>query len=145
MARSRIRLRRWIALGGSVFIAVLLTAALPRGQALAAPSQWSVTPSPDHGDSDNQFSAVSCVSASDCMAVGTYLDGSQDLAMAEHWNGTAWSLTTPVQPSNTTNVLRSVSCVSATFCVAAGDYFDAGNAALTLIETWNGSTWSMAS
>ena len=55
MARRRIRLRRWIALGGSVFVAVLLTVALPAGQALAAPSQWSVTPSPDHGDSDNQF------------------------------------------------------------------------------------------
>jgi hypothetical protein len=78
------------------------------------------------------------------MAVGNYQDGSQDLAMAERWNGTAWSLTAPVQPSDTTSVLRGVSCASATSCVAVGDYFDASNAALTLIETWNGSTWSMA-
>ena len=59
MARSTTTLRRWIALGGSVLVAALLTVALPAGQALAAPSQWSVTPAPDHGDSSNQFSAVS--------------------------------------------------------------------------------------
>ena len=93
MTGVSIRLRRWIALGASEFVALLITVALPAGQALAAPSAWSVTPSPNQGDSDNQFSAVSCFSASNCMAVGDYLDGSQDLAMAEHWNGTAWSLT----------------------------------------------------
>ncbi|HEY3957369.1 MAG TPA: hypothetical protein VGM53_28715 [Streptosporangiaceae bacterium] len=40
------------------------------------------------------------------MAVGTYLDGSQDLAMAEHWNGTAWSVTAQVPHGATTGKIK---------------------------------------
>jgi hypothetical protein len=36
-----------------------------------------------------------------------------------------------------------VSCTSAAACTAAGDYTNSSTYARTLIETWNGTRWSL--
>lgn len=80
---------------------------------------------------------VSCVSATFCMAVGWYnpTDGEQPLS--EMWDGTAWSIipTPPTQLVTNGSGLNAVSCSSATSCVAVGG---------GLIESWNGSIWSLS-
>jgi len=85
------------------------------------------------------LSAVSCISASACMAVG-YSGGaggaSSRVTVAEQWNGSVWTFT-PTQEVRGES-LTSVSCTSDSACMAVGD---SGNA--TLAEQWNGSVWSM--
>ena len=44
-------------------------------------------------------------------------------------------------PGTSGNVLSSVSCVSVSFCVAVG-YQDSGSGYLTLVEQWDGTSWS---
>ena len=59
--------------------------------------------------------------------------------------GNPWSvLTTPNPPGSYTSVLLGVSCTSAAACTAAGHY-STGYSGLdmTLVERWDGRTWSV--
>ncbi len=108
---------------------------------------WSVVPSPNKGSGENYLTGVSCVSATDCTAVGT---GSKDRSrtLAESWDGTAWSVVpSPNRGSGSGDFLTGVSCVSATACTAVGRYFPAshGDGLRTLVESWNGTAWSAVS
>ncbi|HEY3953980.1 MAG TPA: hypothetical protein VGM53_11425 [Streptosporangiaceae bacterium] len=83
------------------------------------------------------LNAVSCWSASGCMAVGEMRagNGMAWYAMAAQWNGTAWTIQRlPLSEHD----LVGISCVSATACVAVGHHQDK-----TLAEGWNGSTWTV--
>ncbi len=101
-----------------------------------------------NASSDNELLGVSCVSTTFCMAVGDESTAGSDQNLAEQWNGTSWSIdTTPDKDGSTTeNQLSAVSCASSTFCVAVG-FYDASTEFpfinQTLIEQWNGTTWSI--
>jgi hypothetical protein len=104
-------------------------------------SVWSIVPSPDTSPTqDNDLKAVSCSSPSACTAVG-FSSNSQTLI--ETWNGSAWSIVPSPNTSPTQeNLLNAVSCSGPSACVAVGDAFTDG-ADQTLIESWNGSAWSI--
>ncbi len=99
-------------------------------------SAWSIVPSPNKAGTSNTLYAVSCVSASDCTAVG-------DGTLIESWNGTAWSLMPSPDPGSLANTLYDVSCVSASDCTAVGYYGNVGGHPRTLVESWNGTAWSV--
>jgi hypothetical protein len=113
-------------------------------------NSWTITPSPN-GASYSALRGVSCVSATSCMAVGQ--DEGNDLTLVESWNGSAWTITP--SPNGVGSFvgggsdLRGVSCVSATSCQAVGYYGPAGpitdpsNIDKTLVESWNGSAWTI--
>ncbi len=104
-------------------------------------TSWSVTPSPNQGtsSSNNFLSGVSCTSSTSCVAVGHY----DNATLVERWNGTSWSVTPSPNPGSYSNGLTGVSCTSSTSCVAVGSYQNASGAYLTLVETWNGTSWSV--
>ena len=106
-------------------------------------ASWSVAPSPNPGIG-NSLGGVSCVSSSFCVAVGSYAGITFDFrTLVESWDGSTWSVVPSPNPNlGTYDVLNSVSCVSATYCSAVGEYYD-GNNEVTLIESWDGSTWSV--
>ena len=55
-----------------------------------------------------------------------------------------WSITSSPNQGTKANVLEGVSCTSAgTFCKAVGYYTTSGNVERTLIETWNGTSWTV--
>ena len=91
-----------------------------------------------------ELNSISCTSATNCMAVGDYMDqaGTSDTTLAEQWNGTTWTpLTTP--SSVTFSALVSVSCPSAAHCVAVGVSSPTATGVLSpLTEIWNGTTWT---
>jgi hypothetical protein len=88
-------------------------------------------------------SAVSCSAADDCTAVGTYATQTQELSLAERWNGFAWSLETVPTPAGAfATTLSSVSCTSASDCEAVGGAVSQTGSG-PLAERWNGSTWSV--
>ena len=57
-----------------------------------------------------------------------------------------WTVVSSPNASSSINGLTGVSCTSATFCMADGEYYPNGGAIYqTLIEEWNGTTWSVLS
>lgn len=118
------------------------------GTALAASPAWTVVASPNATLSGGQLQSVSCASADDCTAVGSYLTTAGITAtLAEQWNGSAWQKQpTPDPPGDTTPAvapeLSGVSCPVSTFCAAVGQY-QQQFASASLAETWNGSKWTL--
>ena len=102
----------------------------------------TVVSSPDDSTFSQRLTSVSCVSASNCVAVGGAGSFQVRTTLAMAWNGTAWS--TMSTPNNGSNELQSVSCVSASSCVAVGS---AGTpfSGTTLAMVWDGSAWSVVS
>ncbi|MEY2419346.1 MAG: hypothetical protein QOG90_2026, partial [Actinomycetota bacterium] len=90
-------------------------------------TSWTVQSVSDPtGDvADPILSAVSCTSASACMAVGWGNGGSALIPFSERWSGTTWSIVSMPTPNvNGSAQLRDISCVSATVCFAVGAYYD---------------------
>ena len=138
--------RRNVAVGAALLTLVLGVplAALP-GSAGANPA-WSIVTSPNGGTRANLLPGVSCLSDSDCLAVGYY--ESHDLVrqtLVESWNGTTWSIVPSPNEGTKNNALNGVSCISPTWCEAVGDYDNGSGATENLIESWNGTSWSIVS
>lgn len=103
---------------------------------------WTVQPtvSPPHG---GVLSAVTCLSATDCFAVGSAAKSGKDaktLPLAEHWDGRTWTVQPTARPAKSGG-LRGVSCTSRTFCLAEGSFDNPTSG--TLMERWNGRAWAL--
>ncbi len=91
-------------------------------------TEWKIQTTPTK--TKQQFTGVSCASATFCAAVGT---------LRESWNGTEWKVTSEV------GGLASVSCVSSTACEGVGTRLGKKGSfetPVTLAERWNGTEWS---
>ena len=111
---------------------------------------WKIVKSPNASGPDvvsNFLSGVSCPTTKFCMASGDYTqtNGLPDQTLIERWNGTAWSIISSPDVSGISNDLSAVSCVSVSFCIAAGYTFNSSFVEQTLIEEWNGTSWSIVS
>ena len=106
-----------------------------------ATGSWSIVNSPNTDPSQsNQLNGVTCVSASDCWAVGNYFGGTYYHTLVEHWDGNAWTITPSPNASETAfNNFYAVACTSASDCWTVGY----GTSFETLIEHWDGSSWSI--
>src|SRR5260370_23658835 len=93
----------------------------------------------------NILTGVTCLSGSECWSVGYYAgDGLLEQTVTEYWNGVSWVL---VPSANTSpddyNFLSAITCVSASDCWAVGEYRPPFNNAYTLVEHWDGTSWSV--
>ncbi len=111
-------------------------------------TKWSQVPVTYPSGSQHSFlNSVITFSATDAWAVGSYDKGisSPGYSLVEHWNGTKWSIVSSPNPASNNNVLGSVISVPGTKHLwAVGFGFDGTNTQ-SLIEYWNGSTWSVVS
>src|SRR5204862_4161737 len=106
---------------------------------------WSIVTSANPSSGYNYLNGVTCTSAMDCWAVGEYSNGSDPgrRTLIERWNGISWSLVvSPNTGSMDNNHLNNVTCTSSSDCWAVG-YSNVGGLDRTLIERWNGSSWSL--
>lgn len=84
-----------------------------------------------------------------CTAVGVdVVDGLADQSLIESWNGSVWSIVpSPNTSTIENNTLRGVSCSGPSACTAVETYDpddpNQSPVSMTLIESWNGSVWSM--
>ena len=113
-------------------------------------TKWSVSHTLNPKTAATSFlTAVSCVTASACTAVGySEIVENQtvtDHPLAEVWNGTRWSIQATPHPDGATKTfLQSVSCSSTSACTAVGYYDLSGSTtAHSLAEAWNGTRWSI--
>jgi len=100
-------------------------------------SSWAT----DVSDPGYGLNSVSCASTTSCVAVGAGPTGLYSFVLS---NAT-WTGVPTVNPGSQ-NYLYSVSCASASFCIAAGSAsFPGIGWGLTLVEIWNGTSWSLSS
>jgi Ca2+-binding RTX toxin-like protein len=92
-------------------------------------SEWSEVQSPEASPeppaTDARLSAVSCLSASSCVAVGAFLteegeEGKEEKALAEVWDGSEWSVQSATESPATFSALAGVSCTAENQCTAVG-------------------------
>src|SRR6185437_6219129 len=92
---------------------------------------------------------VSCISATACTAVGNFLESGIPRALAETWNGSSWTQQSIPNPGEGAVDLRNVTCLSSSSCTAVGSYVSQWKVSgeeterKTLVESWNGSSWSI--
>jgi hypothetical protein len=77
------------------------------------------------------------------MAVGFYTGPGVDKTLTESWNGSAWKIVPSPSPGGVWNFLYDVDCRTATSCTAVGRYESDNGTNRTLIESWNGTAWSV--
>jgi hypothetical protein len=87
-------------------------------------SSWSTVRAPaPTGRGDARLYSVSCLSSTDCIAVGSVADSStaepRELTIAEGWNGERWVLL-PTPSPKSFSALSAVSCASVAACTAVG-------------------------
>ena len=109
-------------------------------------TSWSIEAMPLlNGSSQPELFSVSCT-GSTCMATGRRFDPATGtyVPLAEFFNGTAWSVVHLAPPIGATGiVVNGVACTSASNCYAAGAALITSGHAVTLIEQWNGTQWSV--
>ena len=110
--------------------------------------RWSIQQAPlgPGNAGEEALEAISCMSATSCMAIGT--TGNEDgQTLSESWNGTRWAIEqTPTPPGASAESgaeLYAISCRSTKFCMAVGDYFDRNANDFLLAERWDGRRWSV--
>jgi hypothetical protein len=62
--------------------------------------------------------------------------------LTESWDGTSWTVLPTPSRGGIQSALLGVSCASASTCTAAGFYDSSSGYARTLIESWDGTSWS---
>ena len=109
-------------------------------------SSWKRVASPNPaGGGEYRLNAVSCRSATWCVALGTYQQTANlGVSLVENWTGGAWKVVTAPIKSGATYVNQSgIACTSKSLCVGVGDYTNSADKEFTLAETWNGRTWKV--
>jgi hypothetical protein len=108
-------------------------------------SLWKVDNNPTWNVlTGGDLSAVSCSSATGCMAIGSAF-GSPSFAMATlRWDGNRWILGHNPDPPRPWNArLSGLSCPSSTSCVAVGAFSHSeGSPNVPWAQRWDGSSWT---
>ena len=104
---------------------------------------WSRIASPTPGQGA-MLAGVSCVDTSNCAAVGELTSASGiQRTLVERWNGSTWSVIASPNPSGVGSSLSSVSCSTASACFAVGEHEPSQQTGRTLVEEWNGTSWTV--
>lgn len=111
-------------------------------------TRWRTIATPS-GDQNDNLNAVSCVTHTDCMIIGSSQPGGRGHAVhliAEHWNGRHWAVMhlpgSFSQELWTGNVIgpSDISCPAAANCMAVGSHERAGTE-VNVVLHWNGRSW----
>jgi hypothetical protein len=110
-------------------------------------TSWSIKATANPDTRNNRLLSVSAVSSNNVWAVGDYDINATNLndsaTLAEHWNGTSWSKIATANPSVGANFF-GVTTIAANNVWAVGRYFNFVSFSWnTLIEHYNGTTWSV--
>lgn len=143
-------MKRWYT---GVFFSLIIVIAtlLTTGQAAQAFATqcgaWSIVPSPNIGSYDNLLYGVTAISTNNAWTVGYYDNSSTDLSqtLIEHWNGASWNIVNSPNIAGANDQLNAVVALSNKNAWAVGEYTIGTGWDQTLIEHWNGTSWSIVS
>lgn len=108
-------------------------------------TKWSIISSSNIGQGDNMLSGVAAISANDIWAAGNSLSGLSNTSqtLIEHWDGSSWSIISSPNVANLSNRLSGITWVSSGNVWAEGYSTNGASSSSTLIEHWDGMTWSI--
>jgi hypothetical protein len=115
-------------------------------------TEWTIQsmPKPEDSETTLYWLGLSCLSASNCIAVGSYEKSSDKYrfhALGARWDGSSWTLQSmPAQPEKDELHLEDVSCSTTTTCLAVGFAYRStplGYKLRSLGMNWNGAKWSV--
>ncbi len=128
----------------------------------AIASTWSIQSTPvaaGRAEPNVAVADTSCVSATECVAVGSSIDDVHvnavgnlfesstppQFPLSAIWNGTSWlaPVAVPTPAGTQTANLTNVSCSSTTSCLALGQYTTFAGTTGTVVDSWNGTSWSI--
>ena len=106
---------------------------------------WSVVPSYSFGSNDNDLTCVSAASTTDAWAGGAYYPPSSNVlaTLAEHFDGSRWTAYPLPNVGEEENVLLGISMPSIGTAWAVGYYVSGKFQQQTLIEHFDGRSWSV--
>jgi hypothetical protein len=106
---------------------------------------WTIIPSPSPGTFGlNTLYAVAANSATDAWAVGSFTNiGEFAQTLALHWDGTSWQLIPSANVAGSNNELYGVVALAPNNVWAVGYWGNAASGFSTLIEHWDGNSWSI--
>jgi hypothetical protein len=111
-------------------------------------STWDLVAAAKAPRPDDSLTSVTCVSAKFCFAMGFDDPNVGGHWIIDSWRGSSWTNLKPPRstPSGALDIVW-VSCVTSTDCYGVGSYPQAHDSTptLSLIEHWDGSTWSAVS
>jgi hypothetical protein len=113
---------------------------LPLAAKTVFSGKWTLQTIPPLGLTGHRLEGISCISTSNCVAVGYYNNGTARHALAEHWNGKEWKPFLFPAVGGSSSQLNGVSCTSATNCVAVGQLKDVSTTKPVVVR-WSGSEW----
>ncbi len=110
-------------------------------------TSWKIVPSPSPGTAQlNVLYGVAANAANDIWAVGSFTNrGEYAQTLVEHWDGTSWQVIPTANVPGTNNELYAVVALEPNNVWAVGYWGNAASGFSTLVEHWNGSTWSVVS
>src|SRR5216684_3983400 len=124
----------------------------PKSEAISASSTsscgaWNIIPSPNPGQGNNALYGVAAISTRSVWAVGTSQNNGVGTpqTLIEHWDGMSWSVAASPNPGTSNNILYAATRVPATSQVWAVGVYNNNGLNLTLIEHWDGTSWSVVS
>ncbi len=107
-------------------------------------SSWSVVASPSPGSAGNGLFGIAAVSASNIWAVGRFVNtNGPTQTLIEHWDGSSWTVVPSPSPGSSANQLNAIEAVSASDIWAVGRFVNTNGPPQTLVEHWDGSSWSV--
>jgi hypothetical protein len=105
---------------------------------------WISMPIPSPGSSTNTLSSVAVLSPHLAWAVGGYSSLGAGRTLIERWDGTAWKQQASPNPGgrDSADGLAAVAASSPSDAWAVGGYSNLGPGGKTLIEHWDGTSWT---
>jgi hypothetical protein len=111
--------------------------------AATCPSGWTTVSPPIAGTSSG-LNSIAALSATDIWAVGTYSDGpTTSYTLAAHWTGAEWTIVPSPNVAGSTNGLTGVAAIAPNDVWAVGSSTAPSGVISTLIEHWNGTSWTI--
>src|SRR4029077_21268961 len=111
-------------------------------------NSWSIVQSPIT-NTYAQLNDVTCLSPSQCWAVGSYYTGYGDplyltssQTLVERWDGASWSIVSSPNPGTKYNGFNELACTSAAGCWAVGSFQNDTGGGGPLIQHWDGVSWT---
>lgn len=111
-------------------------------------TRWSIIPSPQPGNYENFLYGVATLSRSNVWAVGTQDNAKNgfvqpQLTLIEHWDGTRWSVVPSPNAKAFFNTLSGMAALAPNNIWAVGSQSALSGTGQTLIEHWDGTSWSI--
>ena len=125
----------------------------PGGAGTTGLPAWQVVPVAGIPQTATQLLALTCVSSTDCWAVGNVWPGGATnsgegpaATLAIHWNGTNWTRVptpSPAYGNGPGDALDTIACPASTDCWAGGwQGAGPGTNGIGLLLHWNGTRWA---